>query len=149
MICQQTNGKRRNPLLLLTPVAAPSSEDTAAPDRRVQLHTSLPREGAQGEVLQRCPSLSQSPLLSSSLLSLSSTLRALLVSGALLTPPAGFCKLQLWPLFHYNLPLSPLSTGRFNQDMWQAYVKSSKVLHLPRLPIQEGSRKERGMLTRG
>jgi trehalose 6-phosphate synthase/phosphatase len=39
----------------------------------------------------------------------------------------GFCKLQLWPLFHYNLPLSPLSTGRFNPDMWQAYVKANKA----------------------
>mmetsp|Transcript_34490 Transcript_34490/g.97716 ORF Transcript_34490/g.97716 Transcript_34490/m.97716 type:complete len:872 (+) Transcript_34490:312-2927(+) len=39
----------------------------------------------------------------------------------------GFCKLQLWPLFHYNLPLSPLSTGRFNQELWQAYVKANKV----------------------
>mmetsp|Transcript_47255 Transcript_47255/g.120542 ORF Transcript_47255/g.120542 Transcript_47255/m.120542 type:complete len:875 (-) Transcript_47255:80-2704(-) len=39
----------------------------------------------------------------------------------------GFCKLQLWPLFHYNLPLSPLSTGRFNPDLWQAYVKANKV----------------------
>uniref|UniRef100_A0A061RG97 Trehalose 6-phosphate synthase/phosphatase n=1 Tax=Tetraselmis sp. GSL018 TaxID=582737 RepID=A0A061RG97_9CHLO len=39
----------------------------------------------------------------------------------------GFCKLQLWPLFHYNLPLSPLSSGRFSQEMWQAYVKANKA----------------------
>ena len=40
---------------------------------------------------------------------------------------AGFCKQQLWPLFHYLLPLSPTSTGRFNPELWQAYVKANKV----------------------
>lgn len=40
---------------------------------------------------------------------------------------AGFCKQQLWPLFHYLLPLSPNSTGRFNPELWQAYVKANKV----------------------
>ena len=44
---------------------------------------------------------------------------------------AGFCKQQLWPLFHYLLPLSPNSTGRFNPELWQAYVKANKV----RLPV--------------
>ena len=40
---------------------------------------------------------------------------------------AGFCKQQLWPLFHYILPVSPSSTGRFNSELWQAYVKANKV----------------------
>ena len=40
---------------------------------------------------------------------------------------AGFCKQQLWPLFHYMLPLDPKSTGRFNLELWQAYVKANKV----------------------
>ncbi|CAL5223978.1 g6589 [Coccomyxa viridis] len=39
----------------------------------------------------------------------------------------GFCKQQLWPLFHYLLPLSPNSTGRFNPELWQAYVKANKA----------------------
>lgn len=42
----------------------------------------------------------------------------------------GFCKQQLWPLFHYLLPLSPLSTGRFDPELWQAYVKANKVCSL-------------------
>ena len=41
--------------------------------------------------------------------------------------PAGFCKQQLWPLFHYILPVSPSSTGRFDSELWQAYVKANKV----------------------
>lgn len=40
---------------------------------------------------------------------------------------AGFCKQQLWPLFHYVLPMSPSSAGRFNSELWQAYVKANKV----------------------
>lgn len=47
--------------------------------------------------------------------------------GLLGVPPAGFCKQQLWPLFHYLLPLSPNSSGRFDPDLWQAYVKANKV----------------------
>jgi hypothetical protein len=39
----------------------------------------------------------------------------------------GFCKQQLWPLFHYVLPMSPASSGRFNSELWQAYVKANKV----------------------
>ena len=39
---------------------------------------------------------------------------------------AGFCKQQLWPLFHYILPLSPYSLGRFDAELWQAYVKANK-----------------------
>ena len=44
-------------------------------------------------------------------------------------PPtcAGFCKQQLWPLFHYILPVSPLSSGRFDIELWQAYVKANMV----------------------
>ena len=42
-------------------------------------------------------------------------------------PLAGFCKQQLWPLFHYLLPLSPNSMGRFNPELWQAYVKANKA----------------------
>lgn len=40
---------------------------------------------------------------------------------------AGFCKQQLWPLFHYVLPMAPSSAGRFNSELWQAYVKANKV----------------------
>ena len=39
----------------------------------------------------------------------------------------GFCKQQLWPLFHYMLPLSPDLGGRFNRPLWQAYVKVNKI----------------------
>ena len=39
----------------------------------------------------------------------------------------GFCKQQLWPLCHYLLPLSPTSSGRFDPELWQAYVKANKV----------------------
>ncbi|XP_044489523.1 alpha,alpha-trehalose-phosphate synthase [UDP-forming] 6-like isoform X2 [Mangifera indica] len=39
----------------------------------------------------------------------------------------GFCKQQLWPLFHYMLPLSPDLGGRFNRSLWQAYVSSNKI----------------------
>jgi len=42
-------------------------------------------------------------------------------------PLPGFCKQQLWPLFHYVLPMSPSSAGRFNSELWQAYVKANKV----------------------
>ena len=45
----------------------------------------------------------------------------------------GFCKQQLWPLFHYMLPLSPMSLGRFNLELWQAYVKANKVRSQTRL----------------
>nr|AKA43768.1 trehalose-6-phosphate synthase [Dunaliella viridis] len=38
----------------------------------------------------------------------------------------GFCKQQLWPLFHYVLPGSPSSSQRFNVEFWQAYVKANK-----------------------
>lgn len=39
----------------------------------------------------------------------------------------GFCKQQLWPLFHYMLPLSPDLGGRFDRNLWQAYVSVSKI----------------------
>ncbi|KAK7320095.1 hypothetical protein RJT34_04826 [Clitoria ternatea] len=39
----------------------------------------------------------------------------------------GFCKQQLWPLFHYMLPLSPDLDGRFNRSLWQAYVSVNKI----------------------
>ncbi|XP_042503781.1 alpha,alpha-trehalose-phosphate synthase [UDP-forming] 5-like [Macadamia integrifolia] len=38
-----------------------------------------------------------------------------------------FCKQQLWPLFHYMLPLSPDLGGRFDRSLWQAYVKVNKI----------------------
>ncbi|XP_072977803.1 alpha,alpha-trehalose-phosphate synthase [UDP-forming] 6-like [Typha angustifolia] len=39
----------------------------------------------------------------------------------------GFCKQQLWPLFHYMLPLSPDLGGRFDRNLWQAYVSVNKI----------------------
>ncbi len=51
-------------------------------------------------------------------------------TSAINQPPPqkkGFCKQQLWPLFHYILPMSPSSAGRYNAELWQAYVKANKV----------------------
>lgn len=39
----------------------------------------------------------------------------------------GFCKSQLWPLLHYVLPMSPYSLGRFNPELWQAYVRANMM----------------------
>ncbi|KAK3428797.1 alpha,alpha-trehalose-phosphate synthase [UDP-forming] 5 isoform X1 [Eucalyptus grandis] len=39
----------------------------------------------------------------------------------------GFCKQQLWPLFHYMLPLSPELGGRFDRSLWQAYLSVNKI----------------------
>ncbi|KAJ7542471.1 hypothetical protein O6H91_10G108100 [Diphasiastrum complanatum] len=39
----------------------------------------------------------------------------------------GFCKQQLWPLFHYTLPLSPDHGGRFDRSLWRAYVSANKI----------------------
>lgn len=39
----------------------------------------------------------------------------------------GFCKQQLWPLLHYVLPMSPYSMGRFDPELWQAYVRANMV----------------------
>ncbi|CAI9772751.1 unnamed protein product [Fraxinus pennsylvanica] len=39
----------------------------------------------------------------------------------------GFCKKQLWPLFHYMLPFSADHGGRFDRSMWEAYVSVNKI----------------------
>ncbi|KAL3511263.1 hypothetical protein ACH5RR_030664 [Cinchona calisaya] len=39
----------------------------------------------------------------------------------------GFCKQQLWPLFHYLLPMSPDHGGLFDRQLWQAYVRANKI----------------------
>ncbi|KAK9117079.1 hypothetical protein Sjap_016026 [Stephania japonica] len=39
----------------------------------------------------------------------------------------GFCKQQLWPLFHYMLPISPDRGDRFDRSLWQAYVSANKI----------------------
>ncbi|KAF8083168.1 hypothetical protein N665_0790s0029 [Sinapis alba] len=38
----------------------------------------------------------------------------------------GFCKRQLWPLFHYMLPFSP-GGRRFDRSTWEAYVAANKL----------------------
>lgn len=39
----------------------------------------------------------------------------------------GFCKQQLWPLFHYMLPFSADHGGRFDRSHWEAYVLANRV----------------------
>ncbi|XP_059656038.1 probable alpha,alpha-trehalose-phosphate synthase [UDP-forming] 10 isoform X2 [Cornus florida] len=39
----------------------------------------------------------------------------------------GFCKQQLWPLFHYMLPMCPDHGDRFDRPLWQAYVCANKI----------------------
>ncbi|CAK9137798.1 unnamed protein product [Ilex paraguariensis] len=39
----------------------------------------------------------------------------------------GFCKQQLWPLFHYMLPMCPDHGDRFDRVLWQAYVSANKL----------------------
>lgn len=39
----------------------------------------------------------------------------------------GFCKQQLWPLFHYMLPMSPDHGERFDRMLWKAYVSANKI----------------------
>ncbi|KAJ4711137.1 Trehalose-6-phosphate synthase [Melia azedarach] len=39
----------------------------------------------------------------------------------------GFCKQQLWPLFHYMLPMCPDHGDRFDRFLWQAYVSANKI----------------------
>ncbi|KAG9448184.1 hypothetical protein H6P81_014312 [Aristolochia fimbriata] len=39
----------------------------------------------------------------------------------------GFCKMQLWPLFHYMLPFSADHGGRFDRSLWEAYVAANKI----------------------
>lgn len=38
---------------------------------------------------------------------------------------AEFCKQQLWPILHYLVPLSPTSLGRFDPNLWSAYVRAN------------------------
>ncbi|KAA8529550.1 hypothetical protein F0562_033651 [Nyssa sinensis] len=39
----------------------------------------------------------------------------------------GFCKHELWPLFHYMLPMCPDHGDRFDRLLWQAYVCANKI----------------------
>ncbi|RDY10189.1 putative alpha,alpha-trehalose-phosphate synthase [UDP-forming] 7, partial [Mucuna pruriens] len=39
----------------------------------------------------------------------------------------GFCKRQLWPLFHYMLPFSTDKSHRFDRSLWEAYVLANKL----------------------
>ncbi|XP_077252252.1 putative alpha,alpha-trehalose-phosphate synthase [UDP-forming] 7 [Tasmannia lanceolata] len=39
----------------------------------------------------------------------------------------GFCKKQLWPLFHYMLPFSAELGYRFDRSLWEAYVSVNKL----------------------
>ncbi|XVF50295.1 hypothetical protein PTKIN_Ptkin04bG0084900 [Pterospermum kingtungense] len=39
----------------------------------------------------------------------------------------GFCKQNLWPLFHYMLPMCPDYGNRFDRSLWQAYISSNKI----------------------
>ncbi|XP_057450907.1 probable alpha,alpha-trehalose-phosphate synthase [UDP-forming] 7 [Lotus japonicus] len=39
----------------------------------------------------------------------------------------GFCKRQLWPLFHYMLPFSTDKSHRFDRTLWEAYVLANKL----------------------
>ncbi|KAJ7948462.1 Trehalose-6-phosphate synthase [Quillaja saponaria] len=39
----------------------------------------------------------------------------------------GFCKRQLWPLFHYMLPFSTDKGHRFDRSLWEAYVLTNKL----------------------
>jgi trehalose 6-phosphate synthase/phosphatase len=39
----------------------------------------------------------------------------------------GFCKKQLWSLFHYMLPFSADNGRRFDRSMWEAYVSANKL----------------------
>ncbi|KAL7133047.1 hypothetical protein ABFS83_12G115100 [Erythranthe nasuta] len=39
----------------------------------------------------------------------------------------GFCKQQLWPLFHYMLPMCPDHGDRFDRQLWQAYVSVNMI----------------------
>ncbi|RZC17112.1 probable alpha,alpha-trehalose-phosphate synthase [UDP-forming] 8 isoform X1 [Glycine soja] len=38
----------------------------------------------------------------------------------------GFCKQQLWPLFHYMMPVYP-GNRHFDRSQWQAYVSANKI----------------------
>ncbi|XP_019449091.1 PREDICTED: probable alpha,alpha-trehalose-phosphate synthase [UDP-forming] 7 isoform X2 [Lupinus angustifolius] len=39
----------------------------------------------------------------------------------------GFCKKQLWPLFHYMLPFTTNESHRFGRSMWESYVLANKL----------------------
>nr|GEY88051.1 probable alpha,alpha-trehalose-phosphate synthase [UDP-forming] 10 [Tanacetum cinerariifolium] len=39
----------------------------------------------------------------------------------------GFCKHQLWPLFHYMLPMCLDHADRFDRVLWKAYVSANKI----------------------
>ncbi|XP_073140756.1 probable alpha,alpha-trehalose-phosphate synthase [UDP-forming] 9 [Henckelia pumila] len=39
----------------------------------------------------------------------------------------GFCKQQLWPLFHYMLPICPTHADRYDRQLWLAYVSANKI----------------------
>ncbi|CAH8354409.1 unnamed protein product [Eruca vesicaria subsp. sativa] len=39
----------------------------------------------------------------------------------------GFCKRQLWPLFHYMLPFTADHGTRFDRSLWEAYVATNKL----------------------
>ncbi|CAA6665653.1 unnamed protein product [Spirodela intermedia] len=39
----------------------------------------------------------------------------------------GFCKQQLWPLFHYMLPVAAARGGRFDRSLWEAYLAANKI----------------------
>ncbi|CAL0303835.1 unnamed protein product [Lupinus luteus] len=39
----------------------------------------------------------------------------------------GFCKKQLWPLFHYMLPFTTDESHRFGRSLWEAYVLANKL----------------------
>ncbi|KAK4485778.1 hypothetical protein RD792_008425 [Penstemon davidsonii] len=39
----------------------------------------------------------------------------------------GFCKQQLWPIFHYMLPMCRDHGDRFDRLLWQAYVSANKI----------------------
>ncbi|KAE9608498.1 hypothetical protein Lal_00020757 [Lupinus albus] len=39
----------------------------------------------------------------------------------------GFCKQQLWPLFHYMMPMYPRNCNIFDRSLWLAYVSANKI----------------------
>ncbi|KAL8136679.1 hypothetical protein V2J09_002680, partial [Rumex salicifolius] len=39
----------------------------------------------------------------------------------------GFCKQQLWPLFHYMLPFAADDGGRFDRSLWEDYVSVNRL----------------------
>ncbi|XP_023529278.1 probable alpha,alpha-trehalose-phosphate synthase [UDP-forming] 10 isoform X1 [Cucurbita pepo subsp. pepo] len=38
----------------------------------------------------------------------------------------GFCKQNLWPLFHYMMPISSYHGSRFDRPLWLAYLSANK-----------------------